>query len=503
MPKLKTKRERTLPDLKVGAWIDTKYGLSKIIKRTDQTATVEVHKKRRLEWPTTEKEWECWQYTHRINLGQLQWSNSGVIEKGPCNLCESESSSDDEDFLQRHCMKCDTKIGPEEVPCYNCEKKEWPVRIAPEGVTAKKEPKLLSKGAQWFKDINHLDKWMDLSLNAQTHLEFFMETARVSGFPRDYAFGGISKADFEKLLADYWVDKHWEPKKEVIVIEEDIPPWDKGDTRDYVERYKRGYFVPAAYRLWIQAKLEKEGKLTCVHLNQESIKKVDAWFRDVAMKQPGATGDFTPKEMAAYKEKEEKKNVEVPKWVAEIRAMTSDELDKLVNKYPIQVPEPKKTAEEWYREDTKYDILDPDGWPRDDPKVEEIWWTQPITQEEYLRRRSPCTITTFMHNEHRSPFKKPGTPDPLVGMTIYLPPHTRGRAYTAEESGITYPEISEAEKQAWLDNLRGLGVPEDDIKERFPYCRTQFCKNLRTAKKQHPYDGIDSTMCWECNQPRV
>lgn len=47
-----------------------------------------------------------------------------------------------------------------------------------------------------------------------------MDTARVSGFLRDYTFGGILRKDFEKLLENYWVDKHKEIDKALAEAQE-------------------------------------------------------------------------------------------------------------------------------------------------------------------------------------------------------------------------------------------------------------------------------------------
>jgi hypothetical protein len=65
---------------------------------------------------------------------------------------------------------------------------------------------------------------------------------------------------------------------------------------------------------------------------------------------------------------------------------------------PAEMPdagEDLRTPDEWQQEYTDQQIMDPDGWRG----VKGRPWTDPISREEYLRRRAMCTITGRIKTE--------------------------------------------------------------------------------------------------------
>lgn len=68
----------------------------------------------------------------------------------------------------------------------------------------------------------------------------------------------------------------------------------------------------------------------------------------------------------------------------------------------------EKTASQWYEDDIKYDILDPDGWDRSVSngvcRGAVKWYETRITFEKYKNKRDKCTVTDYMRNGHRQPF---------------------------------------------------------------------------------------------------
>ena len=62
-----------------------------------------------------------------------------------------------------------------------------------------------------------------------------------------------------------------------------------------------------------------------------------------------------------------------------------------------------KTSAQWYREDTKSDINDPDGWDRMYGAL--YWFKVPILQSEYEKRKSLSTCVSFGKNQHLHPFQ--------------------------------------------------------------------------------------------------
>lgn len=67
------------------------------------------------------------------------------------------------------------------------------------------------------------------------------------------------------------------------------------------------------------------------------------------------------------------------------------------------------TAAQWYDLDIKDDILDPDGWPRENRNVSNIWYNTPITFNEYMNKKRKCSIVPYNKINHRQPFDKPKT----------------------------------------------------------------------------------------------
>lgn len=62
-----------------------------------------------------------------------------------------------------------------------------------------------------------------------------------------------------------------------------------------------------------------------------------------------------------------------------------------------------RTSKEWYELDKLLDILDADGWNRSSVDHSD-WFIEKISYQEYMKRRSICTIGNYMSNGHRDPF---------------------------------------------------------------------------------------------------
>ncbi len=68
-----------------------------------------------------------------------------------------------------------------------------------------------------------------------------------------------------------------------------------------------------------------------------------------------------------------------------------------------------KTSHQWYQEDKKWDICDPDGWPRTH-EGPISWYYVLILHDEYEARVNLSTCVSYNLYGHHAPFQIPDTP---------------------------------------------------------------------------------------------